>query len=181
MRNYNADPIEVASEYSYENVKKFIRITTLSMRRLSLAIGVLAVLNVILLLIQRPDRIAMTDVVGLLAAVLLAPSAIRSHAFSYKPAHFEREAHLCEGHHLALLHTEDLELRSTNTAYDSSGRRVRYDALHRVIETNDALYLLFNARSAVFLEKRGIRNATPEEAVALLRRAVPEKKYSVQK
>lgn len=186
--DYDANPIQVFSQYSYEQMKGFQRFHYRKMRR-----------NSIILLCLTAPWFAASIVLGIIAsvsapdsdayfppyvfigpiifwlAIFVSPLLVFCGVFYTRKAHANASKLVQNGQRYNFCNSD---LAYSSEQQDSMWQgRTAYSAILNVWETRDMFYLYIAKNQAYLIDKRGFESGSPDELRALLKMHVPGNKY----
>lgn len=184
--DYDADPIQVFTQYSYEQMKAFQRFHFRKARRntilLLCLLAPMLICNVFIYCLYNglgTALMAFLPMITLCVLLLVLPFVILNGAFYTQKAHSNATKLMQNGQYYSFCNN-DLAYHSEQGDSVSQGRTA-YSVILTVWETKDIFYLYTSKNQAILVDKAGFITGNPDELRALLQSRMPANKYKTYK
>lgn len=183
--DYDVYPIQVFTQYSYEQMKAFQRFHYRKMRRSSTVLisFFLLIFAISLVSISLYDSFlsALAALFPLLfwIAVLSLPLLVFSGAFYTRKVHANATKLIQNGQNYSFCNNDyALSTEQQDNIWQS---RTAYSVILNAWETRDMFYLYTGKNQAHLIDKQGFQTGSPDELRALLQNHIPPKNYKKYK
>lgn len=177
--NYDLEPIEVYTPYTFEQMKDFQRYHMRYMRYITIGMAAFMLLWMAInfsafYTAEAPVITIIQSFSGIIIFFLLMGMGTSGCLYT-KKRHEAAIGLLRNGQTYSFRNSEyDAESRH----WESTGKfTYSYSVLYRVGETKNMFYLYTNKNMATLIDKQGFHNGTPEELRLLLRKHLPANRY----
>lgn len=179
--DYDANPVQVYTRYSYEELKRYQKTFARKSNRLLLPVLIvfgLLVLGLLIFMFVFPDSLYdMLPGLVLIAIAVLLELAILNSWFFTKKAYANATRLFQNGSYFSFCNND--VVISTEQQDHVGQSRVAYNIIYQVWETRTMFYIYISKRQAYLISKQGFQTGSPDELRALLQRLVPPAQYKV--